>query len=81
MKGVFASLTASLLAGIASTSPVKRATSPFLTSVGDLTWVIGNDVWNMTQGPKYGVKLNYKERDCVGDVATGHYVSYSMPSG
>lgn len=80
MKGVFATLTASLLAGVASASPVKRAAEPFLISVGNLTWVIGNDVWNMTQGPKYGVKLNYKDRDCVGTVATGHYVSYSMLS-
>ena len=38
---------------------------PFLTEVGTRTWVIGNDVWNMTQGPKYGVKLWYGGRDCV----------------
>jgi hypothetical protein len=31
----------------------------------------------MTQGPKYGVKLYYKDHDCVGN-AVGHYVSYSM---
>lgn len=37
---------------------------------------MGNDVWNMTQGRQYGVKLYYKDHDCVGD-AVGHYVSYS----
>ncbi|KAJ0162431.1 Rhamnogalacturonate lyase [Colletotrichum tanaceti] len=49
---------------------------PFLTQIDTQTWIIGNDVWNMTQGPKYGVKLNYKNRDLVGN-AVGHYVSYN----
>jgi len=69
-KRIFVTLAASLVTAVAA------ATGPFLTAVGNQTWIIGNDVWNMTQGPKYGVKLYYKEHDCVGD-AVGHYVSYS----
>lgn len=83
MRNFAVSLTASLLASVANAAPGKgsghgnKGTAPFLTPIGDQTWVIGNDVWNMTQGPKYGIKLYYKNRDCVGD-AWGHYVSYSM---
>lgn len=71
MKSFLVTAAASLLAGM-----VSAATGPFLTTVGSQTWIIGNEVWNMTQGPKYGVKLNYKDHDCVGN-AVGHYVSYS----
>lgn len=73
MKGFVATVAASLAAVVAA------ATGPFLTAVDKQTWIIGNDVWNMTQGPIYGVKLFYKERDIVGNAA-GHYVSYSMSS-
>jgi rhamnogalacturonan endolyase len=72
MRGLLSTLAAMLPAAV-----VAAASGPFLTDVGNQTWVIGNDVWNMTQGPKYGVKLYYKEHDCVGK-AVGHYVSYSM---
>jgi rhamnogalacturonan endolyase len=51
----------------------------FLTDNGDGTWIIGNDVWNMTQEKIYGSKLYYKDQELVGD-ATGHYVSYSKSS-
>lgn len=54
----------------------ERATEPFLSQVNNETWVIGNELWNLTQQRTYGVKLFYKERDLVGD-AVGHYVSYS----
>ncbi|SPQ19210.1 91248076-cdc2-4831-98e6-2ed04e510963 [Thermothielavioides terrestris] len=76
MRSLAVSLAASLLANVANASPTKKATAPFLTSIGNQTWVIGNDVWNMTQGPQFGVKLYYKDHDCVGD-AWGHYVSYN----
>ncbi|KAL1875696.1 hypothetical protein VTK73DRAFT_9951 [Phialemonium thermophilum] len=76
MKGILAAVAASLLASVCIASPVERATGPFLTPIGDQTWLIGNDVWSMTQGPTYGVKLMYKGRDCVGE-AVGHYVSYN----
>jgi rhamnogalacturonan endolyase len=76
---VFFYLTTLLLfGGIGHAVPgaTKRATGPFLTQVGNFSWIIGNEVWNMTQGQIYGVSLNYKNRDCVGK-AVGHYVSYS----
>lgn len=57
-------------------SVVSRATGPFLTQVDNQTWIIGNDVWNLTQEVTYGVKLYYQDHDCVGD-AVGHYVSYN----
>lgn len=47
-----------------------------MTQVDNKTWIIGNDVWNMTQNYKYGTKLFYGGRDCVGN-AVGHYVSYN----
>jgi rhamnogalacturonan endolyase len=51
----------------------------FLEDNGDGTWIIGNDVWNVTQEKIYGSKLYYKDQELVGE-ATGHYVSYSKPS-
>ncbi len=68
---------ASLLANVANAVPAEKKAEPFLTPIDSQTWVIGNDVWNMTQGRQYGVKLYYKNRDCVGN-AVGHYASYSM---
>ncbi|KAJ3938512.1 uncharacterized protein N0V96_011239 [Colletotrichum fioriniae] len=71
------SLFAAALGGLISnafTAPTQ--TEPFLRQVDNQTWIIGNDVWNMTQGLKYGVKLYYKDRDLVGN-AVGHYVSYN----
>lgn len=68
------------LAAIASAAPAEpRAAKPksFLKDLGDSTWVIGNGIWNMTQGRQYGVKLMYRGKDRVGPTATGHYVSYS----
>lgn len=67
-------LVASLIATAVARS--NNATGPFLEQVDNQTWVIGNEVWNMTQQVTYGVQLYYKDRDCVGD-AVGHYVSYS----
>jgi rhamnogalacturonan endolyase len=55
------------------------AKGPFLLSLGPSQHVIGNDLWNVTIGSKYGTKLFYKNRDLVGN-AVGHYVSYSMSS-
>lgn len=77
MKGLF-SCASLLLAGVlARAYPlVERASGPFLSQIDNQTWVIGNELWNLTQQRTYGVKLFYKERDLVGD-AVGHYVSYS----
>lgn len=77
MKGFF-SCAGLLLAGVLTRAfpLVERADGPFLSQVDNETWVIGNELWNLTQQRTYGVKLFYKERDLVGD-AVGHYVSYS----
>lgn len=76
MKG-FLLAAASLLFGNANALPSRPASEPFLTQVDNSTWILGNELWNVTQEQTYGVKLMYKGRDCVGD-AVGHYVSYSM---
>jgi rhamnogalacturonan endolyase len=76
MKGFFAA-AASLLLSTVNAFPSKPATGPFLTQVDNTTWVLGNEIWNVTQEQIYGVKLMYKGKDCVGE-AVGHYVSYSM---
>lgn len=70
------------LTAYASAAPAEqRAAKPksFLKDLGNSTWVIGNGIWNMTQGRQYGVKLMYQGKDRVGPTATGHYVSYSEP--
>ncbi|KAF2188583.1 polysaccharide lyase family 4 protein [Zopfia rhizophila CBS 207.26] len=53
---------------------VKRKS--FLKQVDNSTWVIGNGIWNVTQGRQYATKLWYKNKDLV-DEAVGHYVSYN----
>ncbi|KAF9895165.1 hypothetical protein FE257_000067 [Aspergillus nanangensis] len=63
--GVFAALAAG-----------AHAKGPFLQKINDTAHVIGNDLWNVTIGQQYGVKLFYKNQDLVGD-AVGHYVSYN----
>lgn len=56
-------------------SPLSAAAGPFLQSLNG-SWIIGNDLWNITQGPVYGKQLYYKDHDLIGD-AVGHYVGYS----
>ncbi|KAI5203256.1 polysaccharide lyase family 4 protein [Aureobasidium subglaciale EXF-2481] len=53
--------------------PLVSARSSFLQQTGTSTWVIGNDIWNITQGPIYGTKLYYQDKDAIGEAA-GHYV-------
>ncbi|KAK8005177.1 rhamnogalacturonase [Apiospora arundinis] len=60
----------------AHTLPPRATSGPFLQELGNETWVIGNEIWNMTQGRQYGVQLFYRDHNCVGD-AVGHYVSYN----
>lgn len=70
------------LAALAVAAPVEeRAKKPksFLKEIGNSTWIIGNDVWNVTQNRQYANKLMYKGKDRVGN-AVGHYVSYSTLS-
>ncbi|TKX25275.1 rhamnogalacturonate lyase B-like protein 1 [Elsinoe australis] len=65
--------SASLLTLITSLSTALAARGAFLEQVGNSTWVIGNNLWNLTQGPVYGTKLYYQGYDAVG-TAVGHYV-------
>ncbi|KAJ4418515.1 hypothetical protein N0V82_005495 [Gnomoniopsis sp. IMI 355080] len=51
------------------------AKGPFLTQLDNQTWVFGNDLWNVTQGPNYATKLFstiLPGQDLVGS-AYGHY--------
>jgi hypothetical protein len=64
------------LAALAAAAPNAKKPKSFLKELGNSTWVIGNDVWNVTQNRQYANKLWYKGKDRVGD-AVGHYVSYS----
>ncbi|GME55056.1 putative rhamnogalacturonate lyase protein [Neofusicoccum parvum] len=57
-------------------SQLCAAAGPFLQSLEDGSWVIGNDLWNITQGSVYGKQLYYKDKDLIGD-AVGHYVGYN----
>ncbi|KAF1940090.1 rhamnogalacturonate lyase-like protein, partial [Clathrospora elynae] len=67
------------LAALAVAAPLEeRAKKPksFLKEIGNSTWVLGNEIWNVTQNRQYANKLMYKGADRVGD-AVGHYVSYN----
>jgi rhamnogalacturonan endolyase len=65
-----------LVVGIRATSTAP--TKPFLIKISDNSYIIGNDVWNLTiDGRGFGKKLWYRGVDLVGR-ASGHYVSYSM---
>jgi rhamnogalacturonan endolyase len=67
------------LAALAAAVPLEeRAKKPkgFLKEIGNSTWILGNEIWNVTQNRQYANKLMYKGADRVGD-AVGHYVSYS----
>ncbi|KAI3318893.1 rhamnogalacturonate lyase [Xylariaceae sp. AK1471] len=76
MKVIYLSTAATLLSAVVGSPTKPAAPGPFFSQVDSQTWTIGNELWNLTQGPQYGVKLFYKDHDCVGD-AVGHYVSYN----
>lgn len=54
---------------------VNADQGPFLNQVGNSTWVFGNDLWNVTQGPVYATKVYYRGLELVG-TAVGHYMGY-----
>ncbi|KAH7137363.1 polysaccharide lyase family 4, domain III-domain-containing protein [Dactylonectria estremocensis] len=59
-------------------APLVAAGGPFLSEVGDGSWVVGNDIWNVTQGSVYATKLFWEGvpgADLVGS-AVGHYIGY-----
>ncbi|KAF4468420.1 rhamnogalacturonate lyase [Fusarium albosuccineum] len=68
---------------VAALGPLVGASrGPFLESTGDGSWVIGNDLWNVAQGPVYAKNLFWEGvpgEDLVGS-ASGHYVGYGMKS-
>ncbi|KAI5269838.1 hypothetical protein E4T47_06684 [Aureobasidium subglaciale] len=66
-------MTARLVLLSLAAFPLVSARSSFLQQTGTSTWVIGNDIWNITQGPIYGTKLYYQGKDAIGEAA-GHYV-------
>ncbi|KAF2759827.1 galactose-binding like protein [Pseudovirgaria hyperparasitica] len=49
--------------------------TPFLEHVGNGSWIFGNGLWNITQGPIYATKLHYDGSDAIG-AAVGHYAGY-----
>ncbi|KAF2846106.1 polysaccharide lyase family 4 protein [Plenodomus tracheiphilus IPT5] len=70
---------AAAVASLVTASPIEeRAKKPksFFKDLGNSTWILGNDIWNVTQNLQYANKLNYKGKDRVGN-AVGHYVSYN----
>ncbi|ORY65174.1 polysaccharide lyase family 4, domain III-domain-containing protein [Pseudomassariella vexata] len=65
-----------LLGGWAFAASLATAQrGPFLEQIDDTTWVVGNDLWNLTQGAFYATKLFHRGQDLVGS-AVGHYVGY-----
>ncbi|KAF3350912.1 hypothetical protein VD0002_g1294 [Verticillium dahliae] len=68
--------------GLAGSLAAVVAKGPFLESLNDGTWIIGNDFWNVTQGPVYATKLFWQGvpgADLVGS-AVGHYTGYDGES-
>lgn len=59
---------------LAAGAAAAAAKGPFLTQTGTQTWVFGNDLWNVTQGPNYATNLysTLVGQDLVG-TAYGHY--------
>lgn len=61
----------SLIAALAA-AKTALAKGPFLQQVSSAQWIIGNDLWNLTQGATYATNLQYQGSDAVGK-AQGHY--------
>lgn len=64
------------IAFVVSGATGVAAKGPFLTQTDNQTWVLGNDLWNVTEGANYATKLYstlVPGQDLVGD-AWGHYV-------
>lgn len=55
---------------------VPQQPKSFFRQIGNATWILGNELWNVTQNAQYADKLMFKGKDRVGE-AVGHYVSYS----
>lgn len=64
-----------LLVSVAAAIGCVAKTAPFLKEINSTHWVIGNDLWNVTQGPIYATNLQYQGSDAVR-TAAGHYAGY-----
>lgn len=60
-----------LIVALAATK-TALAKGPFLQQVSSIQWIIGNELWNLTQGAIYGTNLQYQGSDAVRK-AQGHY--------
>ena len=67
----------SWLVGFLAAVKLSLAKGPFLQQVSSTQWVIGNDLWNVTQGSIYAANLQYQGSDAVKGAA-GHYAGYGM---
>jgi rhamnogalacturonan endolyase len=63
-------------AALVAAAPSAKKPKSFLKELGNSTWVLGNEIWNVTQHRQYANQLWYQGKDRVGE-AVGHYVSYS----
>ncbi|KZM23196.1 Rhamnogalacturonan endolyase [Ascochyta rabiei] len=70
--------TTSIFAALAAAETIL-AKGPFLQKISSDQWVIGNDLWNVTQGATYATNLQYQGSDAVGK-AQGHYAGYDGES-
>jgi rhamnogalacturonan endolyase len=69
----------SIVSFLAAAKVGLAKTGPFLQQISPSQWVIGNDLWNVTQGVTYATNLQYQGSDAVG-TATGHYAGYGNSS-
>ncbi|KAF1851256.1 polysaccharide lyase family 4 protein [Cucurbitaria berberidis CBS 394.84] len=72
-------MRSSLLVGCFAAAKLSFAKGPFLQQTGSTQWVIGNDLWNVTQGSVYATNLQYQGSDAVKN-ASGHYAGYDGES-
>lgn len=70
--------TVSIFAALA-TAKTTFAKGPFLKQISSTQWIIGNDLWNVTQGETYATNLQYQGSDAVSK-AQGHYAGYGTLS-
>ena len=68
---------ASVLTVLITAARAALAKGPFLQQVTSSQWIIGNDIWNLTQGPTYATNLQFQGSDVVGK-AQGHYTGVGM---
>ena len=63
---------ASVLTVLITAAKTALAEGPFRQQVTSSQWIIGNDIWYLTQGSTYATNLYFQGSDSVGK-AQGHY--------